>query len=86
MISLLLLVWAGAIAGLVPRRQYHAPLYYAGGALMLLLAAYSLFGRMWSLPSVLRARTPNAATRRAFRPRCLLRRRLQLLRPGYPPE
>jgi cytochrome c biogenesis protein CcdA len=40
---------AGAIA------MYHAPLYYAGGVLMLLLAAYSLSGHMWSLPSVLRA-------------------------------
>jgi cytochrome c-type biogenesis protein len=35
--------------------KYHAPLYYAGGALMLLLAAYSLSGRMWSMPSFLRA-------------------------------
>jgi hypothetical protein len=35
--------------------NYHAPLYDAGGALMLALAAYSLSGRMWSLPSVLRA-------------------------------
>jgi cytochrome c biogenesis protein CcdA len=35
--------------------MYHAPLYYAGGALMLLLAAYSLSGHMWSLPSALRA-------------------------------
>jgi len=40
---------AGTIA------KYHAPLYYAGGALMLLLAGYSLSGHMWSLPSVLRA-------------------------------
>jgi cytochrome c biogenesis protein CcdA len=40
---------AGTIA------KYHAPLYYAGGALMLLLAAYSLSGHMWSLPSVLKA-------------------------------
>jgi cytochrome c-type biogenesis protein len=40
---------AGTIA------TYHAPLYYAGGALMLLLAAYSLSGHMWSLPAVLRA-------------------------------
>jgi len=36
---------AGAIA------NYHAPLYYAGAALMLVLAALSLSGRMWSLPS-----------------------------------
>jgi len=35
--------------------KYHAPLYYAGGALMLLLAGYSVSGRTWSLPSVLRA-------------------------------
>lgn len=40
---------AGTIA------KYHAPLYYAGGALMLLLAAYSLSGHMWSLPRLLRA-------------------------------
>jgi cytochrome c biogenesis protein CcdA len=40
---------AGAIA------KYHAPLYYAGGALMLLLAVYSLSGRMWSLPGFLHA-------------------------------
>lgn len=41
------------IAGTIAK--YHAPLYYAGGALMLLLAAYSLSGHMWSMPSVLRA-------------------------------
>ena len=35
--------------------NYHAPLYFVGGALMLALAAYSLSGRMWSLPSFLRA-------------------------------
>ena len=35
--------------------KYHAPLYYAGGALMLLLAVYSLSGHMWSLPSFLHA-------------------------------
>lgn len=40
---------AGTIA------KYHAPLYYAGGALMLLLAAYSLSGHMWSLPGFLHA-------------------------------
>src|SRR5665647_1949819 len=36
---------AGAIA------HYHAPLYYAGAALMFALAALSVSGRMWSLPS-----------------------------------
>jgi cytochrome c biogenesis protein CcdA len=40
---------AGAIA------QYHRLLYTAGGVLMLLLAGWSLTGRMWSLPSFLRA-------------------------------
>lgn len=37
--------------------QYHQWLYAAGGILMLLLAAWSLSGRMWSLPSFLR--TPD---------------------------
>lgn len=35
--------------------NYHRPLYYAGGALMLALAAFSLSGRMVSMPSLLRA-------------------------------
>ena len=35
--------------------NYHQPLYYAGGALMLALAVLSLSGRMVSLPSFLRA-------------------------------
>jgi cytochrome c biogenesis protein CcdA len=34
--------------------NYHAPLYYAGGALMLALAGFSLSGRMLSLPASLR--------------------------------
>lgn len=40
---------AGAIA------RYHAPLYYAGGVLMIGLAILAFSGRMWSLPSFLRA-------------------------------
>ncbi|NCT89450.1 cytochrome c biogenesis protein CcdA [Cellulomonas sp. APG4] len=40
---------AGAIA------RYHAPLYWAGGVLMVVLAGLALSGRMWSLPSFLRA-------------------------------
>ncbi|PZR51670.1 cytochrome c biogenesis protein CcdA [Xylanimonas oleitrophica] len=40
---------AGAIA------KYHAPLYWAGGLLMLALAGLALSGRMWSLPSFVRA-------------------------------
>lgn len=35
--------------------QYHQWLYAAGGILMLLLAVWSLSGRMWSLPSFIRA-------------------------------
>jgi cytochrome c-type biogenesis protein len=35
--------------------KYHAPFYYAGGILMLALAVFALSGRMWSLPSFLRA-------------------------------
>ncbi|MFB9732457.1 cytochrome c biogenesis CcdA family protein [Ornithinimicrobium kibberense] len=35
--------------------NYHTPLYYAGGALMLALAAVSLSGRMLTLPASLRA-------------------------------
>ncbi len=35
--------------------NYHRPLYYAGGVLMLALATFSLSGRMVSLPSFLRA-------------------------------
>ena len=40
---------AGAIA------RYHAPLYYAGGTLMIALALLALSGKMWSLPSFMRA-------------------------------
>ena len=42
---------AGAIA------RYHAPLYYAGGTLMIVLALLALSGKMWSLPSFMR--TPD---------------------------
>lgn len=44
---------AGAIA------RYHAPLYYAGGALMIALAVLALSGRMWSLPRFIR--TPDTS-------------------------
>lgn len=40
---------SGAIA------KYHQPIYLAGGLLMFALAALSLSGKMWSLPSALRA-------------------------------
>ena len=35
--------------------NYHQALYYTGGAMMLALAALALSGRMWSMPSFLRA-------------------------------
>ena len=35
--------------------KYHTVLYYAGGVLMLVLAGFTLSGRMWSLPGFLRA-------------------------------
>ncbi len=40
---------SGAIA------RYHGPLYWAGGLLMIALAVLALSGKMWSLPSFLRA-------------------------------
>jgi cytochrome c biogenesis protein CcdA len=40
---------AGAIA------KYHVPLYWAGGLLMIGLGFLALSGRMWSMPSALRA-------------------------------
>ncbi len=35
--------------------KYHVQLYWAGGLLMIALAGLALSGRMWSMPSVLRA-------------------------------
>lgn len=43
----------GLLAGAIAR--YHQPLYYVGGALMIALAGLALSGKMWSLPSFLRA-------------------------------
>lgn len=45
------------IAGTIA--HYHAPFYYAGGLLMLALAAFAVSGRMWSMPSMMR--TPDTA-------------------------
>lgn len=44
---------ASLLSGAIAR--YHQPLYYAGGVLFLVLAWLALSGRMWSLPSALRA-------------------------------
>ncbi|ADG76543.1 cytochrome c biogenesis protein transmembrane region [Cellulomonas flavigena DSM 20109] len=54
----------GLIAGAIA--QYHAPLYYAGGVLMLALAGLALSGRMWSLPSFLRAPDTTAGDTASF--------------------
>lgn len=40
-------------------KQYHTPLYYVGGALMLALAVLAFLGRSWSMPSFVR--TPSLA-------------------------
>ena len=48
--------------------KYHAPLYYAGGVLMLLLAGYSLSGRMWRCPASCVHPTPRRATARRSSP------------------
>jgi cytochrome c biogenesis protein CcdA len=39
--------------------KYHTVLYWAGGILMLVLAGFTLSGRMWSLPNFLR--TPDTS-------------------------
>lgn len=51
---------SGAIA------RYHEPLYYAGAALMLALAALALSGRMWSLPSFLASPDTSRADTASF--------------------
>ncbi len=53
-------VLAGAIA------KYHEPLYYAGGALMIALAGLAVSGRMWSLPSFVRAPDTTRADSASF--------------------
>ena len=51
---------AGAIA------KYHTVLYWAGGLLMIGLAVFALSGRMWSLPSMLRAPDTGRADTATF--------------------
>ena len=46
--------------------NYHQALYYAGGTLMLALAAFSVSGRMMSLPSFLRAPDTRAGDTGSF--------------------
>ncbi|GAA2181191.1 cytochrome c biogenesis CcdA family protein [Brooklawnia cerclae] len=51
---------AGAIA------KYHAVLYWAGGLLMIGLGVLALSGRMWSLPSMMRAPDTGRADTATF--------------------
>lgn len=53
LVMLPLTLGMGLLSGAIA--HYHRVLYYAGGLLMILLAVWSLTGRMWSLPSILRA-------------------------------
>jgi cytochrome c biogenesis protein CcdA len=53
LVLLPLTLGASVLAGAIAR--YHQPLYLAGGTLMFALAALALSGRMWSLPSFVRA-------------------------------
>ena len=46
--------------------NYHQPLYYAGGILMLALAAFSVSGKMMTLPSFLRAPDTRAGDTGSF--------------------
>jgi cytochrome c biogenesis protein CcdA len=46
--------------------NYHQPLYYAGGLLMLALAAFSVSGKMMTLPSFLRAPDTRAGDTGSF--------------------
>jgi cytochrome c biogenesis protein CcdA len=51
---------AGAIA------RYHGPLYWAGGLMLLALAVLAVTGRMWSLPSFVRAPDTTAGDTGSF--------------------
>ncbi|QGF23643.1 cytochrome c biogenesis CcdA family protein [Raineyella fluvialis] len=53
LVMLPLTLGMGLLSGAIA--HYHRVLYWAGGLLMILLAVWSLTGRMWSLPSILRA-------------------------------
>lgn len=55
---------ASLLAGAIAR--YHQPLYYIGGALMIGLAVLALSGRMWSLPSFVRAPDTSRADTASF--------------------
>jgi cytochrome c biogenesis protein CcdA len=55
---------ASMLSGAIAR--YHAPLYIAGGLLMIGLAALAVSGRMWSLPSFVRTPDTSRADSASF--------------------
>ncbi len=64
LVLLPLTLGASLLAGAIAR--FHAPLYYAGGTLMIALAVLALSGRMWSLPSFIRAPDTTRADSASF--------------------
>ncbi len=64
LVLLPLTLGASLLSGAIAR--FHAPLYYAGGTLMIALAALALSGRMWSLPSFVRAPDTTRADSASF--------------------
>ena len=64
LVLLPLTLGASLLSGAIAR--FHAPLYYAGGALMIALAVLALSGRMWSLPSFVRAPDTTRADSATF--------------------
>jgi cytochrome c biogenesis protein CcdA len=64
LVLLPLTLGASLLSGAIAR--FHAPLYYAGGTLMIVLAALALSGRMWSLPSFVRAPDTTRADSASF--------------------
>lgn len=64
LVLLPLTLGASLLSGAIAR--FHAPLYYAGGTLMIALAVLALSGRMWSLPSFVRAPDTTRADSASF--------------------
>lgn len=64
LVLLPLTLGASLLSGAIAR--FHQPLYYAGGTLMIALAALALSGRMWSLPSFIRAPDTSRADSASF--------------------
>jgi cytochrome c biogenesis protein CcdA len=64
LVLLPLTLGASLLAGAIAR--FHAPLYIAGGTLMIVLAVLALSGRMWSLPSFVRAPDATRADSASF--------------------